>query len=404
MQEDYNFLKQKIKNYYVENIVPAPVEIEKREFGTGDFGKKINLRHLFFSSINELNDFLKKDSPFFISYSPAFYEFPDRRPMVSKKFIGSDLIYEFDADDLATDCKEEHDSWKCSCGEEGKGNPELCPKCGLRVEVEEWICRDCLNETKKQTFKLIDVLGNDFSFNEGIFVNFSGNKGYHIHIRNEAVKNLSHSARIELLDYLTANELSLESLGFHIDKKNFLSPKPVGLTGWSGKLMASLFEFFKNAEESELVKRTGTNYPTAKRILAGREKILSNFDKGLLSGFYGKRAEEFWNSLLNSLVDDLKLEIDRQTSVDIYKIVRLPETIHGGTGLVAKNVDLEKLKEFKPLDDSIAFGNESVKVKISKTPKFYLGGKEWGPFNQEEVELPEFVAGFLIARNSAGLM
>ncbi|MFH1587308.1 MAG: DNA primase small subunit domain-containing protein [Candidatus Diapherotrites archaeon] len=403
MQEEFNFLKGKIRQYYVENDIPAPEGISKKEFGIGDYGKKITSRHLAFNSPTDFNSYLKRESPFYISYSTAFYEFPERRPMAAKNLEGADLIYEFDADDLKTGCKEEHDSWKCKCGEFGKGNIELCPKCGLRVEVEEWVCEKCLGAAKQQVFSLLKVLNNDFDMNEGIYVNFSGGKGYHVHVRGKYVRELSPPARIELLDYLTANEISIELLGFRMDKKITGCPKPGNLSGWSEKLMSSLIYFFENTDEAEMVLRTGTSYSAAKKIIADKKKIIEAFNRGSLIAFPGKRGQEFWSSLLNSFVDDLKIDVDRQTSVDIYKIVRVPETIHGGTGLIAKEIELDSLKNFNPLKETIAFGGESVKIKTSKIPRFYLGEREWGPFDHEEAELPAFAAAYLIARNSANL-
>ncbi len=403
MQAEFNFLKGKIRKYYVENNTPAPADVHKREFGIGDYGKKITARHIAFNSPADFNSFLKKESPFYISYSTAFYEFPERRPMPTKNLEGADLIYEFDADDLRTDCKGEHDSWKCKCGEYGKGNIELCPKCGLRVQVEEWVCEKCLDAAKQQVFRLLKVLDDDFRMNDGIYLNFSGSKGYHVHIRSEGIRNLSASARIELLDYLTANEISLELLGFRLDKKITSCPKPGNLLGWGEKIMSSLVDFFENADEAEMVKRTGTSYAAAKKIIADKKKITESFNSGRLIAFPGKRGQEFWESLLNSFVDDLRIDVDRQTSIDIYKIVRVPETIHGGTGLLAREISLDSLKKFNPLDETIAFGRESVKIKTYKTPRFYLGKKGWGPYDHENVELPEFVAAYLIARNSAEL-
>ena len=71
------FLKQKFKEYYSSHEVDTVPDMETREFGCGEFGKKISRRHLFFQNKQQLNNFLKTDVPFYISYSTAYYEFPD---------------------------------------------------------------------------------------------------------------------------------------------------------------------------------------------------------------------------------------------------------------------------------------------------------------------------------------
>ena len=122
------YLKEKFKEFYLKNKVESPPEIEKREFGIGSFHKKITLRHLDFVSGKTLNNFLSTRAPLYISYSIAYYEFPERQPMTNKHLLGADMIYEFDADDLETYCKEEYDVWSCpNCKKSGKGNRKCCP-------------------------------------------------------------------------------------------------------------------------------------------------------------------------------------------------------------------------------------------------------------------------------------
>ncbi|KKW40743.1 MAG: hypothetical protein UY87_C0013G0016 [Candidatus Peribacteria bacterium GW2011_GWC2_54_8] len=59
---------------------------------------------------------------------------------------------------------------------------------------------------------------------------------------------------------------------------------------------------------------------------------------------FGKKSKQFWQLLLEHFVEGQKLFIDRQTSIDLVKIVRVPETLHGGTGLLAKKIQLEGKK------------------------------------------------------------
>jgi len=399
-----DFLQKKFRSFYRSVFVDSVPEPERREFGYGVYGKKIIARHLSFSSSKEFNSFLREESPFFVSYSPAFYEFPDKRPIERKNYIKSDLIYEFDADDIKTPCKEKHDSWKCiECNAEGKGLIDKCPNCGSSVAQEEWICEECIEATKKQTIKLIDSLENDFNFTEGISVNFSGSKGFHIHLRDEKLQGMNPAARIELLDFLTAKEIDLESLGFVYSSKKMSCHEEENAFGWSKKILSSLRKLIEEENTEKLSAFGGTRNSTMKKFLEKKELILKGIQNGFLFPM-GSNSKKFWESLLTNLMEEQKLFIDRQTSMDIKKIIRVPDTIHGSTGLTAMQFNREELKEFKPLDKSIIFSSNPLNVFVIKAPKFCLGKESFGPFNSEETELPEFAAIYLMARNSAKLV
>lgn len=390
------------RKYYEKSFVDSVPEIGKREFGVGEFGKKISSRHLSFKSSNEFNSFLAKNAPFFVSFSPAYYSFPSARPMEAKGFLGSDLAYEFDADDIPTDCKAEHDSWKCRCGESGKGRLKNCPVCGNGVEVDEWVCPECLSETKKQALRLVGFFEKDLGVTSGLFFNYSGSKGFHVHVRNEPLFGLSPSARVEIVDYLTANSLDPKMQGFYYSKesKRFFAPRRRNSLGWALRIHDRLESFFY-LEPERLAVAGGVSVKTASQVISERKKVLESLDSGLLHPVPQNKTEKFWTGLLSLAVEEEKLLLDRQTSVDIRKILRVPDSLHGSTGMAAKRLSLEELKQFSPLDDAVVFGTETIKLKSVNAPKFYLGKTKWGPFEEQEAELPEFVAAYLVAKGHA---
>jgi DNA primase small subunit len=407
--EDY--LRQLLGRYYGSvNICSVP-DIAKREFGVGDFGKKISARHLSFSGFESLNVFLREKVPFYISYSNALYDFPSARPMEAKGLVGADLVYEFDADDLKTDCKKLHDSWKCpSCGAFGKGNLRNCTECGSGTLVDEWVCPDCLGEARSQAKKLISLLENDFGMSSGVFVNFSGSKGYHVHVRGGHVRGFSKSARIELLDYITGNNLDFESLGFfYDDKKIYRCPKYSLSKGWARKILDGVKSLLDKGDVEKIQDIGGTGLPkrggsaVVESLLKERHLIFKRMEDGFLSGVRGLKVKEFWGALIKSVADELKLDVDRQTSVDINKLIRVPDTIHGYTGLVAKSFDLADFSKFDPLSDSVVLPDDEVRVCKVVSPRFFLKGKWFGPFNGEGFSCPAYVAYYLLARGAAEL-
>lgn len=404
------YLRNLLSQYYSSLEVNSVPEISMREFGFGEFGKKISSRHLSFASSRALNSFLREKTPFYISYSNALYELPSARPMEAKKMVGADLIYEFDADDLKTSCKLSHDSWKCaSCAAAGKGNIKACPECGSGTNVDEWVCPECLEEVKGQTARLIRALEGDFGFSQGLSINFSGSKGFHVHIRSEKIRGFSRAARLELLDYLTGTNLDLKSLGFAANGKLFLCPKKGSANGWSKALLEGIEGIVEEGDVGKIAELGREGLPkknpvgAVQKLLKEKPRIISNMARGLLIGGGGVNASKFWPGILGSLAEGNSLGVDRQTSIDINKIIRVPQTLHGSTCLLAKSFEPKSLGQFDALKESVVLADREIKLAGASSPKFYLGGKWFGPFEDQEVSLPLFAGAFLLARKSARL-
>jgi len=399
-------LQKHFREYYSSHPVKGPLNIENREFGFGTFGQKISQRHLLFGNENELNSFLTKEVPLFLSYSAAYYKFPDKRPMNNKQLIKSDLIYEFDADDIKTECKQEHDKWHCEkCHASGKGLINNCTTCGERVITEEWICGKCLEATKIQLYELYSLLQQDLGITKGISINFSGGKGYHLHVRNTEIESLSKSARIELLDYLTLHEISIVNHGFYLDpnSKQMKCPLPSQSAGWSKRILDTIIKKIEKGNTEQLAAYGGVRISTVQKLLQEKETIILNINRGVLQQLPGRKTEAFWTSVIGNIINELRLDIDRQTSSDIHKIIRLPNTLHGGTGLIAAKISEEKLESYMPLQEAVVFGDSAIKIKMMKeTPRFEIGKENFSSFEKgQEVELPLYAGIYLIAKGAA---
>ncbi len=395
------FLKARFRDYYSRSFVDSVPAIEKREFGIGEFGKKITSRHLSFKTAKDFNFFLSREAPFYVSFSSAYYSFPAAKPMEAKELLRSDLAYEFDADDIVTDCKMLHDSWSCECGASGKGAPKNCTNCGRAVKVDEWVCPECLGEIKRQVFSLSRTLESELGISDGLFFNFSGSKGYHVHVRSEAFLDLSAQARIEVVDYLSGNTLDPALLGFFYSGKKFVAPKEKNAVGWSKRIISRLKSFFAEFSQEELSTHGGISFKAAGQVLSQKQKFFDSFNEGVLLQVPANKTEKFWNSLIAHAVELERIGIDRQTSIDMKKILRVPDSIHGSTGLLAKAIPFDGLKAFEPLKESVVFSGSPIKLKSVLAPRFYLGGQWFGPFDSTSEELPEFAAVYLLAKGHA---
>ncbi len=388
------FMKKHFAEYYSKNFVDSVPSVENREFGFGVFKRKIANRNISFKNADEMNSFLREKTPLFFSYSNSYYSFPANTPMIEKKFIKSDLIYEFDADEIKTSCRRENNAWLCV---KKFGEESLVHEIKSDGGTKQWFLEKSLIEAKKQVFRLIDLLENDFLFSrKNISVNFSGKAGYHVHLRDPTLQNLNRKSRIEIVDYLTGQGIYYDNLGYEIEKKLICAS---GKGAWIKRINKGIKEFFeKDAKEISLI----TNTPKKKvsDLLKAKKEIISGIEKGYLIPIAPRKNKEFWKSVLDFVVQTYNIPIDRQTSIDLHKIIRVPNTLHGETGFIAKEIPLVEIDKFDPFTDAVVFGEEKVKVFVKNAPKFYLKGKEFGPYNEEEVLVPLYCAIYLVGKGA----
>lgn len=327
--------------------------MEKREFGFGN-DKKIDYRHYAFKNHMDLENYFMTQGPLYASASVAYYEFPDGRPMEKKKLLGADLVFEFDAE-----CKE----------------PVICEK--------------CLDEVKQETTRLIeDFLIPDFGFGKDeIRTCFSGSRGYHIYVYNDAVRQLDGASRRQIVDYIQARG---------INQKAVLQNASLESGGWKGRLARIAYDFVEKTEVKDF-RKAGLVKVAASKTPERKEEILA----AISSGKYATITKKTWDDILNEKIVHLSSNVDQLVTLDVHKLMRLPSTIHGGAGLLC--MDVKSLDAFHPFRDAVVFGDQPLKVKVIKdVPAFIMKEQTFGPFRAEEVkELPEFAAMHLLCRELA---
>ncbi|WP_309493576.1 DNA primase small subunit PriS [Candidatus Hecatella orcuttiae] len=357
------------------------------------------VRHRRFESRHQLVDFLINLTPSDVYYSSAYYEKPDEEKMKEKGWLGADLVFDIDCDDLRTPCKKTHDAWKClDCGKTDVGfEPEHCPRCeSRRIDVDRWVCDLCLEAAKQECLKLLSFLEEDFGFpSQSISIAFSGHRGYHIHVEEDTVKKLGSEERKEIIDYVTATGLKLQ-----YPEKNRM-PKPLlSEKGWEGRLARTLYTMFQK-RESQLLENG-----LRKSIVA----IISEQRDKLLEWLHSETETEplplkkkVWEELLAKAVDDATAAVDTVVTTDIHRLIRMPTTLHGKTGLKVAEVDANSLPSFKPLTDSLVLKGENVKIKILHSKPLTLGEKVYQLPAGESVKLPLAEAVFLVGTGKAVL-
>jgi DNA primase small subunit len=112
--------------------------------------------------------------------------------------------------------------------------------------------------------------------------------------------------------------------------------------------------------------------------------------------------ERVWRNIVEKAMGLVALpaKIDTVVTTDIHRLIRMPGTLNGKTGLKATTVDLERLEEFDPFYDPVVFeGNQ--KVEITEAPELRLRGQTFGPYVDQKVELSLAAAVLLVAKGVA---
>ncbi len=395
-----DYLQSRIRDYYKMHVLDIP-GIEYREFGYGEYGKKISSRHLAFQNNLEFNNFLTSNAPFYVSYSSAYYKKPSARPMENKELLGADMVFEFDSDDIPTDCKKIHDSWVCpKCNNSGKGRVLVCPECKAKTDISEWICDLCLEQTKRQTKKLYQILTTELRFDyNDLNLMYSGHKGFHIKIKGDKIYSQKQNQRVEIMNYISEDGINFKALGFMQDNKG--SIKYLGKDFGKGfKYLNLAAKLVKSYDVEKLKGLFDISTKSFNKLIENRESISNNILKGEFPKIKADSVS-LWYNFLDNIKELQNMYIDKQTTIDLHKILRCEDTIHGGSMLVSKKLKFEDIDKFNPFSDAFSFNGDYLKIHLKKVPKLLLGGRTIGPYENQIVELPVEYSLYFLAKGAS---
>jgi len=387
------------KNYYRRVAIDDIPCIEKREFAFVLFDRPdVMIRHKAFNSINELKRFLANATPLHAYYSTAYYDHPEARDMDEKVWQGADIVFDIDVDHIPTPCKKIHDRWKClDCGAHGRGMaPEKCPSCSSkRIDRVSWICDECIKRATDEVIKLIEeYLIKDFGLHEKeLKIYFSGHRGFHVHVERKDLIELDQEARREIVDYIKGEGLILS-----VDVLRRGLPGPsLGDPGWLGRLTRGVYQLISCSDEESLLSmgfpRRDIDY-----ILTYREKILQALGGDHpYWGYVAKLSKKAWKLIMGYVKQNYACMIDERVTTDIKRLIRLPGSIHGKTGMRVVKVELDELEGFNPFERARIIKGE-LKVYVREKLSIKLGGYT---ITEGAQTLPFQIALYLICRGRA---
>ncbi|WP_435184562.1 DNA primase small subunit PriS [Halobellus sp. EA9] len=373
------YLEGRFGDYYRRSDVALPPAAERREWGhiPWSAGSTTMVRHQSLLDIGDLSDFLHRTAPRHVYFSSARFADPGAGSMDEKGWQSADLVFDLDADHLPG------------------------------VDPAEASYAEMLAACKGELLNLLSFVDDDFDFSD-VTVVFSGGRGYHVHVRDPEVRGLDSEARREIVDYVRAIDLDVDGL---IETRSVRGTTRRMLRrrgGWGARVhrrLVDLAERLREMDEGDALDRLreleGIGAGRAETILG---QIEHNFDAiregNVEAGGPGTRI--LVEALAEEAIEAETAPIDEPVTTDTKRLIRLPGSLHGGSGLAVTPLDRDEIEAFRPLEDAIPdrFRGREIRVSVTEPgPVDFDGDTFTIPEREQSVE--ECLGIFLMTRGRA---
>ncbi|MCL2143345.1 MAG: DNA primase catalytic subunit PriS [Methanomassiliicoccaceae archaeon] len=394
MDQNSRFLLKAFRRYYKANAPVLPERFGRREFGFMFFDRTFVQRHLGFTKADDVRRFLIAQVPSHCYYSTAYYRDPAAPTMDEKMWLGADLIFDLDADHL-------------------KG-------------ADKMTYAEMLEQIKKEMINLVDsFICGDLGFKEEeVNIVFSGGRGYHAHVSSPKVLTLGSPERREIVDYVTSKGLDMNwtfpEKGTVTSAVNLGGRKLTNVTldrlipkadsgGWRLRLrdgLAAVADDLMAMDAKELKKKYPSIGKTADKTIAKvKDDVASSvnamFERNTMATLTKKSQEILMRIMSEDVVVSLSGEVDEPVTADIKRLIRLPGSVHGKSGLRVTPLSRNGLDDFDPLEDAVPkeYSSDAVKITMKRDTEITMLGERM--LLKGETEVPEYAAVFLIGRKLA---
>ena len=255
--------------------------------------------------------------------------------------------------------------------------------------------------------KVYDISVKD---NEAFFGNYypillhnSGHRGYHIHVVGEDFRQLNQMQRKELTDYITATGLRVTRHIFEMPDARFgraIVGPSIGAPGWGGRLAKAIYGFILSATR-ERMEEIGLKPATIQAILDEREMLSEGGWEDVPWSFMKGVGLGSWIKIARYVLGKERVMVDTVVTTDIHRLIRMPTTLHGKTGLLVKEVPIFRLDAFDPLSEAVAFDKGYLTINVKSSPRFRVGDQEYGPYEGCKVTIPVAPALLLLCKGLA---
>lgn len=201
----------------------------------------------------------------------------------------------------------------------------------------------------------------------------------HLPIKTKSIESALKMAKREVKKLLT---ILKRDFGINEeDMKVYFS----GGRGYHVHVTSEEFLELGSAERREIVDYLTINNPDLRLDSTIKRRIEA----------YVKR----FSSTTELAIEKLRVYVDAPVTADTKRLIRMPGTLHGKTGLAV--VEVEDVEAFDPLSDAVVFGDEEVSVRVLKKVKVRIKDTNIRAKPGDVIKVPEYAAIFLLCRGLA---
>jgi len=383
-----SYLAGRFGDYYRRSGLEGPPAASQREWGHIPFTPgdgTTMVRHQSWLDVaggGSLVDFLVRQQPRHVYYSAGRYRDPGADRMSEKGWRAADLVFDLDADHLP----------------------------GVDADGDSYA--DMLRTCKDALRRLLDFVEGDFGFEE-VDIVFSGGRGYHVHVRDEGVLELGRDQRDEIVEYVRGPDVTFDDVvrtetvdGIGLKNPTQKRSLPTD-GGWGARVhrhLMALIDEVRDLPEDEALARL-REFPNVGegKAAAIRRAGTENYDQ-LAAGNLDVHPAvvSLAKQLFERALETDGAPIDEPVTTDINRLIRLPGSLHGGTGLVVTPIDRDALDAFDPLDDAVpeVFLDHEIRVDVTDPGPVEFRGDTF-TLKEGECRLQEALGVFLMARGRA---
>lgn len=372
------FLAKRVGEYYEEADIWLPSDFTFREFAYQPWTSSSYVRHISFNSHSDVREFLVKHKPRHFYYSSARYDQPGVPDMDAKGWRSSDITFDIDADHLGS-CKDRVVTIKTVHGKEVSLVDESC----IRLAALE-------------AHVLVNVLVEELGFDKGsIMIEFSGNRGFHVTVYlgdDDERARLGQEYRRELINYIKGIDLQEETIKPWItlsSRRKFVQavPPTIYMAGMRGRI-------------ARIARQLA--------LLEGDNQIATIFSERDLTRatLLYHNSRERADSFIEKALELARLEVDEQVTIDLKRLIRVPGSINGKTGLVVARLSSEKLVDFtlnEELSPFKSYGAIRVRMLADLPSSITILGHRLKLHKDEKPRLPASIAFYLMSKELAVL-
>ncbi len=456
------YLRKRFGDYYQTSLSALPPDFKNREWGFiffDELPEVVMRRHKAFTSEGEAFEYIRGMVPAHVYHSAAHYRFPGAGTMKEKQWQGADLIFDLDADHLPQKARSyaemlenvkketrklldflmddfgfsENDISIVFSG--GRGyhihvrDPKVLPLesaerreivdyvsgTGLAVDFVFKTAKHVVIETGKfkktelessRKISSFDELAGGFGWGKRI-------SRYIIHFLREISTKEDGEALNEILKLIKNYNLKqAASHKYPEDIANrIINIKNENRKIGGQKIADEVGISIEQVREILIINDLWDFKPEAIAKLKNIKEIAHNpkalddiATKGLLGDSY------IFDAIVQKAIEDNSINLgsahtDEPVTADIRRLIRMPYSLHGGSGMRVVPLTLAGFEKFEPLIDAVVFGEKETKIEVMPPlkPQNSLVEMKGKSFRVEEGinTLPEYAAVYLMCRGAA---